>query len=69
MQNKYAAACYRCGITVAANQGEQERVGRNGWRVQHTSCFERWRGKEPTREEAADAYRRLGQQQDARTDA
>jgi hypothetical protein len=53
--NSYTATCYRCGGTVAKNEGFVEKVGIDQWRkwrqhfstrwlVQHVECATRFRG-------------------------
>ena len=43
MRNRYPGVCYRCGKSVAANEGHFER--QNGrWLVQHASCAITFRG-------------------------
>ena len=54
MRNRYAGICYRCGARVEPFAGHFERH-KGGWRTQHADCAIRWRGKNPTREEAINA--------------
>lgn len=52
MRNRFPGTCYRCAQPVAAGAGHFERhAGR--WRTQHAECAIWWRGKQPTREQAA----------------
>ena len=56
MRNKYPGPCYRCGMTVLAGAGHFERMA-GAWRVQHSDCAIRWRGKPaPTQAEARAAH-------------